>query len=549
MNKSISKITKRTNVTILDCTLRDGGYYNNWDFDSKLVHQYINAMSLSGVDIVEIGFRSRSSNVFLGAFSYSTDDYLTYLNIPENLTIAVMVNASELLSQPDGGLDIVGESFSDAASSPVSMVRIAIHSREIEKIRPVIIRLSDLGYKLAINLMQVDLLTDEELAQAAREVETWGKIDVLYFADSLGNLAPASIDKILHILKSTWHGEIGFHAHDNKGQALINCMTAIDAGVTWVDATIRGMGRGAGNVRIENLILELEHRESGAYNMHALYPLVVDDFAVLQRQYGWGPSFFYHLAAIEGIHPTYVQELLASSRYSSDEILLALKYLSGVEAHSYSSNALSIALQGSEMNGKGSWCPKGWAKDNDVLIIGSGPSTERHMEAITHYVSNHPNLKVLCLNINRAVPEELVSAYVACNQSRILIESYSYSKLNCPIILPLAEVPKGILHLLDNINVLDYGLNISAEQLEIYEAYCILPSALAVGYAISVAIEAGGRRVLMAGFDGYTAGDSLQEEMIEVLEQFKEKYKSVPLIAVTPTTYPISQRSIYEPDL
>jgi len=549
MNEVSSEINKNSNVTILDCTFRDGGYYNNWDFDPQLVRKYLIAMSGSGVDVVEIGFRSRSSNVFMGAFSYSTDDYLTYLNIPENLNIAVMVNASELLSQPDGGLSAVEEYFCDAALSPVSIVRIAIHSREIEKIKPIIIRLSSLGYKLTLNLMQVDLLTDAELAEASRELDSWGKIDVLYFADSLGNLAPESTDKIVNILKSTWNGEIGFHAHDNKGQALINCMTAVDAGVTWVDATIRGMGRGAGNVRIESLILELEHRELGFYNIHALYPLVVDDFAVLHKLYGWGPSFFYHLAAIEGIHPTYVQELLTSSRYSPDEILLALKYLSGVEAHSYSSNALGIALQGSEMNGKGNWCPKGWAKDNDVLIIGSGPSAERHMGAIIHYISNHPNLKVLCLNINHAVPQELVSAYVACNQSRILIESHSYSELNCPIILPLAEVPKGILHLLDNVNVLDYGLNVSTEQLEIYETGCILPSALAAGYAISVAIKAGGKRVLMAGFDGYTAGDSLQEEMLEVLEKIMESYENIPLIAVTPTTYPIAQRSIYEPVL
>jgi len=537
----VDKKNKSNNVKLLDCTLRDGGYYTNWDFHPDTVQKYLNAMSHSGVDVIEIGFRSRSTGSFRGAFAYSTDDYLLSLDIPENLTIAVMVNASELLSKD------ASDYFADASSSPVSIVRVAIHFRDIKNIKPVLSSLAELGYTLTVNLMQVDLLSESDLIWAAKEIDSWGTVDIFYFADSLGNLSPESIKKIANLLAPQWSGLLGLHAHDNKGQALINSITALDAGVSWIDGTILGMGRGAGNARIESLLMELESRNIGSYDAQSLYPLVLKDFSLLQKHYEWGQNIFYYFAAMNGIHPTYVQELLNSDRYSPNEILVSLKYLSGIKAQSYSSSSLDTALQGLPVDGEGSWHPNGWAKGKDVFIIGAGPSTQCYLPAIASYIKSHDNLIVLCLNISHTVPQELASAYVACHQSRILIESHSYAELKCPLIIPLANVPEGIRPLLNGVDVLDYGLAFGG--VTIGETGCTLPSALSVAYAISVAIEAGAKRVLMAGFDGYAAGDSRQDEMIEVLEQIQGLPNAIPILAVTPSTYPVAQHSIYEPNL
>ena len=86
------------NVKILDCTLRDGGYYNNWDFSNTLINDYLKAIASVGVDCVELGFRSLYKTSFKGACAYTKDDFLDGLNIPKNLKVAVMVNASELIS-------------------------------------------------------------------------------------------------------------------------------------------------------------------------------------------------------------------------------------------------------------------------------------------------------------------------------------------------------------------------------------------------------------------------------------------------------------------
>ena len=85
-------------LNILDCTLRDGGYYNNWEFKSDLVHDYLKAMSNVPVEYVEIGLRSTKNIGFKGPYAFSTDTFLNELDIPESLKVGVMINASEFIA-------------------------------------------------------------------------------------------------------------------------------------------------------------------------------------------------------------------------------------------------------------------------------------------------------------------------------------------------------------------------------------------------------------------------------------------------------------------
>ena len=121
----------------LDCTLRDGGYYNNWDFDSNLVSDYLQSLDSLNVDFVEIGFRSLNNNSFKGGFAYSTDAFLKYLNIPKGLSkkIGVMINGSEI-SEVQTQFKNLNKLFNSKSKSPVSLVRIACHYHEFFKCLP-----------------------------------------------------------------------------------------------------------------------------------------------------------------------------------------------------------------------------------------------------------------------------------------------------------------------------------------------------------------------------------------------------------------------------
>ena len=124
----------KNQINLLDCTLRDGGYYNNWDFSQELVESYLKTMSATKMDYVEIGFRSFQSKDFKGASWYTTDNYLESINIPKNLNLGVMVNAYELISHKDGLLKATRLMFKPAKKSKIKLVRLACHFEELGKI-------------------------------------------------------------------------------------------------------------------------------------------------------------------------------------------------------------------------------------------------------------------------------------------------------------------------------------------------------------------------------------------------------------------------------
>ena len=146
-------------------------------------------------------------------------------------------------------------------------------------------------------------------------------------AYSLGNMNPEQVSFICDSLKSVWQGPLGIHTHDNKGLALINSLTALESGVTWCDSTITGMGRGAGNVNTEALLMECASRGLHAGNAQSLV-CCSERFAILKQEHQWGPNPHYHFAANHNIHPTYVQSILNDTRYESDDVATLLKSLS-----------------------------------------------------------------------------------------------------------------------------------------------------------------------------------------------------------------------------
>ena len=533
---------------LLDCTLRDGGYYVDWDFDEETVRKYLAAVSIAKVDIVEIGFRFFPRNKFLGAFAYSSDEYLKTLSLPDGVAIAVMVNAEELVHYPLGGEQAVRTLFQASEASPVDIVRIAAHAKDVDACSDVAKVLDKLGYRVFLNLMQVDVLSPRELTQFAQKISGWGCVETLYFADSFGSMESEMVVETVKALAQGWNGSIGIHAHDNKGQALSNCIAALKCGVDYLDSTLTGMGRGAGNAKTENLLVELTQRGDGKYLPAAVFPLGLQEFRQLQEHHQWGPNIYYFLSAVYGIHPTYIQEMLGDERYDTEQILSAINFLKSTRAPFYSFENMLRAISGVEGDEKGEWSATDWLKGRTVLILGAGPSTKRYIEALRLYVENR-ELMVLCLNINESVPPEMVNAYVACHETRILIESDLYSDLSKPLIVPISRVPEGIYNALHEVELYDYGLRVEEGCFSVRQNGCVLSNPLALSYAISVATAGGADKILLAGIDGYDPSDPRQQDMVDMLEEYEKIPESLSLLAITPTTYPIEQRSIYEPDL
>ena len=529
---------------ILDCTLRDGGYYVNWDFEPNTVRKYLTAVTIAKIDVIEIGFRFLPVKKFLGAFAYSTDEYLNLINLPSSIPIAVMVNSADLLDFQDGVDAAVNQLFTEKRRSPVDIVRVAINIQKVGQCREIIFMLDSLGYRVFLNLMQVDTVDFNELERISNLISSWGVVEVLYLADSFGSMDPGSIKNTVQVVTKGWSGYLGIHAHDNKGLAILNTLAAYETGVKYLDSTIYGMGRGAGNARTEYLLTEFVQRNTGEYFPDAIFPLIMHDFHFLQQKHQWGPNIYYYLSATYGIHPTYIQEMISDERYGDDQILSAINFLKSSKGPSFSFKNMLRAGSGVEGSSRGTWSAKGTFSGRTVLILGSGSSTKKYIDTLQLFVEKNKPF-VLCLNINQSVPEGMVDAYVSCHEMRILIESDYYRKISKPIILPLARVPKVTRKIIKCVEILDYGLQIKDGHFEVLSKGCVLFSPLALGYAISVATIGGANEILLAGVDGYDSTDKRQIEMVELFQRYAKLESHVRISAITPTTVPVEQDSVF----
>ena len=124
-------------LNLLDCTLRDGGYYNNWNFSQNLINEYLKSIYSSGIEYAEIGFRSFDQQTFRGPCAYSKDSFLQKLNIPKKLKIGVMINASEIVDNSKKKLLKNIKNLFPVKNDKINFVRIACHIHEIEKVLPV----------------------------------------------------------------------------------------------------------------------------------------------------------------------------------------------------------------------------------------------------------------------------------------------------------------------------------------------------------------------------------------------------------------------------
>ena len=531
-------------MIVLDCTLRDGGYHNSWDFPLPVITRYLKAMKAAEVDVVELGFRFLSASGFKGPCAHMTDDFLRGLAIPEGLAVAVMVNGADLLTDI-GMLPALEILFPEpAATSPVGIVRLACHFNEFASVLPAVDWLSARGFRVGFNLMQIADRGREEVHTLARQARAH-PVEVLYFADSMGSMTPADSARITGWLREEWEGPIGIHTHDNMGLALANTLAAQAAGASWLDATVTGMGRGPGNARTEELVIEAEARRGRKANLVPLMGLIEDWFAPLKAQKGWGSNPYYYLTGKYGIHPTYVQEMLADTRFDAEDILAVIDHLRAEGGKKFSLNTLDGARTFYRGAPRGTWRPDSIMEGREVLILGTGPGVATHRDALERHIRRKRPL-VLAMNTQTAIASDLIDLRVACHPVRLLADSEAHAALPQPIITPASMLPEALREALAGKELLDFGIGIEPDRFEFHPTHCIAPTSLVLAYTLAVVTSGKAGRILMAGFDGYAPGNPRNDETAAILDTFRA-HAPVEPISVTPTRHRLRSISIYSP--
>lgn len=526
----------KNKLNILDCTLRDGGYYNNWHFEKDLINEYLRVMEIIKVDYVEIGFRFVDKVKTKGPTAYSEESFLKSLKIPKNLKIGVMINAADYISS-NNTIDLVKKKFKQKTKSIVSLVRIACQHHEIKEIIPLANWLKKSGYKVGVNIMQIPELSTKEIKNSVIQVKKT-KADILYFADSLGSLESKKTNKIIKIIKQQWKKDTGIHTHDNMGKALENSLEAIKSKVNWIDCTVTGMGRGPGNTKTEYLTLELKTKIVKNEKYIDLLNLIRNYFEPLKKKYKWGSNPFYYFAGLNSIHPSFVQEMLGEESFQPEDIYSNLKYLRSVGGRKFSNELISLGKNFYKKINKGNWSPKELIKNKDVLIIGPGKSMINYKNKIIRFIKKKKPI-VFVLNVITPIPKKFINAHIACHTLRLLSDINKYKELNNYLITPFSSYSKNIKSKIQSKKILDFGLQVKNKRFKFEENYAVLPNSLALTYALGICTSGMSNKIFLAGLDGYTMNSPKKYEMDELFQNYKLEKMSKKICTLTPSTYKI----------
>ena len=284
-------------MKLLDCTLRDGGYYTNWSFDDDFVRELISSLTKAGVDIIEMGYKSPLKG---GKYRKCNDSFIRDIVGDCKTDLAFMIDIKDFIN---GKIDVqlLKSVVKPSSESPFTYCRLAITPQQINDAIVMIELLYELGYKVIVNVMRVSLLEDSDIKSLCDSLSKT-EIVALYFADSFGSLLPNRVKELVEIFNETGK-DIGIHTHDNLGLAFANSLCAVDSGVEYIDGTLTGMGRGVGNVRTEQLLMYYD------YDYKYVTDFVTNVMTPMKNKAGWGWNHNYMLTGLKEIHPTYCQKL------------------------------------------------------------------------------------------------------------------------------------------------------------------------------------------------------------------------------------------------
>jgi 4-hydroxy 2-oxovalerate aldolase len=303
----------RPGIKVLDCTLRDGGIMNNWEFDKATAKDIFEGLVASGVDYVEMGYRHDKAQFppsESGPWRYCDEEDLRAVARKDDTTkISIMCDI--------GRTDY--DAFIPAEESIVTMIRTACYAKDVDKAAHLIKHVNALGYEeTTVNIMAVSHVLEPDLEEALNQLAQ-SPVNVVYLVDSFGYLYSEQVqylaDKYLSILKPAGK-EVGIHMHNNLQLGFANTIEGIIKGINYLDSTIYGMGRAAGNCPSELLVDFLKNPK---LDVRPILDLIQKYFVEWKQDLRWGYEIPYAVTGLLNKHPR-----------------AALAYMDGAHGDSYS---------------------------------------------------------------------------------------------------------------------------------------------------------------------------------------------------------------------
>ena len=292
-------ISYRPDIKVVDCTIRDGGLVNNFYFDDEFVRNLYTANVAAGVEYMEFGYKA-SKEIFdvkeFGKWKFCDEQDIRDIVGDNNTDLKISVMA-------DVGRTDYKKYIIPKTDSVIDMIRIATYINTIPAAIEMIHYCAEMGYETTINIMAVSTAAESEL-DLALDLLAQSEVGTIYLVDSYGSLYPEQIrrlaDKYLKVAEK-YGKKVGIHAHNNQQLAFANTIEACTVGVSYLDATMSGMGRGAGNCNMELLLGFLRNPK---YSLNPVLKFLQNQMLPLKKTgLVWGCDVQYMLTGQQNQHP------------------------------------------------------------------------------------------------------------------------------------------------------------------------------------------------------------------------------------------------------
>ena len=424
------------NIRVLDCTLRDGGYCNQWAFGLDNTKRIVNCLSEAGIEIIECGFLTEKTPM-VGTTKFSSMEEMAKI-LPKNREgkmFVCMINYGEYSI----------ENLPQRVPKFVDGIRVAFHQKDAKAAVEFCRQIQECGYKAFVQPMMTMNYSEEafwELIQAVNEAKPYA----FYIVDSFGVMKRKDLLRLYHTVEEKLSIDIciGYHSHNNMQLAYSNAQAFVDKGSLHeriIDSSVFGMGRGAGNLNTELFVEYLNDNFDREYNLKPLLIIIDEILNDFYEKNRWGYSLPNYLSAKHKAHPNYASHLDAKKTLTvecMDEIFLMMaedkkinfdknyieelyiKYMTRGETQE--SNLLDFSQR---IHGR------------DVLIIAPGKSSLDEQEKVIAYAQEK---KLLTFSVNFEY-SELETDYIFLSNLRRFRElsTASYNKCIATSNIPMAE--------------------------------------------------------------------------------------------------------------
>lgn len=467
-------------IKILDCTLRDGGYINNWNFKDCQIIKILNSLRSSNIDVVECGYldnkKSKMQDSTLFPNIEALDKFLK--SSKSDALKVVMIN--------HGDYDVQNLPYRNLTN--IDGIRLAFHKEKLDSVLQEANHIINLGYKLYFQPMVTKNYTDLEFLSMVQKVNELMPYS-FYIVDSFGSMTLDEFRKYLILADSNLHKEIalGYHSHNNMQLAFSNAVSMSGMNLKReiiIDASIYGIGRGAGNLNTELIADFLNKSYDKDYDTLPLLEIIDELLSSLMKKTPWGFSPAQFLSASYNCHPNYATYLINKNTNHIVGIKKVLEKLPSEKKSSFDKVLIeqlyieSILEQNTSIGGKFDL-----DKTNKVLLVASGKSVKENKDVITSKINDE---KYTSISLNH-ISSFKTDFYFFTNQKR-------FDEFSSKIDLTKTVITNNISTDLEPSAVLDFRVLAFTDDMLVTNVAIVM-----LNYLVFLGIK----EVEIAGLDGY----------------------------------------------